>query len=197
MIKDFEIRLKSVLTKQRYYHCQGVRDEAVKMALRFGADSNKAEIAGILHDCAKGMNIDEQLSRCRELGLNLDTYTLACPAVIHAPLGAEIAKIEYGICDEEILQAIACHTVGRAEMTLLDKIIYIADMIEPARSFQGVDMLRKIADKDIDLALIECLKQTICFNVKKENIVHPATLECYNHMMMKNLSSQNRYKSNF
>ncbi len=176
-------KLKKVLSEKRYNHCMGVCDEAVKMAKKYGVDEDKAYTAALLHDCAKGFDIDTQISMCKEYGIVLDDITLKCPAVIHAPLGAVIAQKEYGICDEEILEAIRVHTVGKENMSVLDKIIYIADMIEPNRDFRGVDELRKKAYEDIDTAFIASLKQSIMFNAKKNKIIHPDTLSAWNYIL--------------
>ena len=104
-------KLKKTLSEKRYKHSLGVCDEAVKLARIFGADEEKAYIAGLLHDCAKGYDIDKQIELCAEYGIELDKITIACKAVIHAPLGAAVAKDKYGIDDEEILEAIASKSV--------------------------------------------------------------------------------------
>ncbi len=176
-------KLKNTLSEKRYKHCLGVCEEAVKLAEKYGADKDKAYTAGLLHDCAKGCTLDEQLALCEKYGIALDAITLKCPAVIHAPLGAKIAEAEYGTDDAEILEAIRCHTVGKAGMSLLDKIIYIADMIEPMRDFDGVKKLRKAAYEDIDEAFIMGLKQSIVHNAEKNRIIHPATIEAWNYMI--------------
>lgn len=176
-------KLKKTLSEKRYKHSLGVCDEAVKLAKRYGADTDKAYIAGLLHDCAKGYSNDEQISLCQKYGIELDDMTLACKPVIHAPLGAEIARSEYGIDDEEILEAIRCHTVAKENMSLLDKIIYIADMIEPMRDFPGVDKLREAAEEDIDKVFIMGLKHSIVFNAQKNKIIHPDTISAWNYML--------------
>ena len=183
MVSRKKDKLKKKLSEKRYKHSLGVCDEAVKLARIFGADEEKAYIAGLLHDCAKGYDIDKQIELCVEYGIELDKITLACKAVIHAPLGAAVAKDKYGIDDEEILEAIRCHTVAKENMSLLDKIIYIADMIEPMRDFSGVDKLRKTAYEDIDKAFIMGLKQSIVFNAEKNKIIHPDTISAWNYML--------------
>lgn len=176
-------KLKRTLSEKRYKHSLGVCDEAVKLAKLYGADTEKAYMAGLLHDCAKGYDTNKQIELCAEYGIALDKITLSCKAVIHAPLGAAVAKDEYGIDDEEILEAIRCHTVAKENMSLLDKIIYIADMIEPMRDFDGVDKLRKAAYKNIDEAFIMGLKQSIVFNAEKNKIIHPDTISAWNYML--------------
>lgn len=183
--KDMKKKLEAALKPKRYRHSLGVCAEAVKLAEIYGADCDKAYTAGLLHDCAKGFDSKKQLELCKAYGLVLDDTTMQCHPVIHAPLGAEVARHEYGIEDEEILEAIRCHTVGKANMTKLDKIIYVADMIEPGRDFDGVEQLRKCAYKNLDDAVIMALKQSIVFNAKKEVSIHPATIEAWNFMLSK------------
>ena len=165
-------------------HPGSTMKEAVKLAEKYGADTEKAYTAGILHDCAKGYDTDEQIKLCQKYGVVLDDITLACKPVIHAPLGAKIAKAEYGVNDKDVLDAIMCHTVAKENMSLLDKIIYIADMIEPMRDFVGVEELRKAAYENIDMAFILGLKQSIVFNAQKNKIIHPNTLSAWNYMLM-------------
>lgn len=184
MIDNYKDKLKSTLSEKRYKHSLGVCDEAVKLAEKYGADTEKAYTAGILHDCAKGYDIEEQIKLCQKYGVVLDDITLACKPVIHAPLGAKIAKAEYGVNDKDVLDAIMCHTVAKKNMSLLDKIIYIADMIEPMRDFDGVEELRKAAYENIDRAFILGLKQSIVFNAQKNKIIHPNTLSAWNYMLM-------------
>ena len=160
MIDNYKNKLKSTLSEKRYKHSLGVCDEAVKLAEKYGADTEKAYTAGILHDCAKGYDTDEQIKLCQKYGVVLDDITLACKPVIHAPLGAKIAKAEYGVNDKDVLDAIMCHTVAKENMSLLDKIIYI------------------------DMAFILGLKQSIVFNAQKNKIIHPNTLSAWNYMLM-------------
>ena len=113
MIDNYKNKLKSMLSEKRYKHSLGVCDEAVKLAEKYGADTEKAYTAGILHDCAKGYDTDDQIKLCQKYGVVLDDITLACKPVIHAPLGAKIAKAEYGVNDKDVLDAIMCHTVAK------------------------------------------------------------------------------------
>lgn len=133
-----------------YHHCVSTMEESEKLASIYNVDIEKARIAGLLHDCAKKM-IKGQ-----------DNLT-------HSKSGAEMARNIFGINDEEILNAITYHTTGRENMTLLEKIIFIADKIEPRRSYEGVEELREIAYNNIDLAIIKSLESTISY-VKKRNL---------------------------
>lgn len=169
-------RLHTALTPNRYKHTQGVAQEAAKMARHYGADENKAYIAGLLHDCAKCIPTEEKLSMCKKYGVNLDDVLSKQPDLTHSFLGAKIAKKDYGITDSDILNAIAYHTTGRANMSLLEKIIYIADYIEPNRKhFEGLDEVRSLAYKDIDKTMVKILKNTIKYN--KNKVIHPLSYE--------------------
>ena len=168
---DLEAKLKKMLKPERFIHSLGVRDTAVKMAEIFGADTEKARIAGLLHDNAK--NMDNLYERCRDLEIELDELETENIGLVHAKLGAETAKCEFGITDSEILNAIRWHTLGKPDMSLLEKIVFIADLVEPGRNFPDLKRLRQLAFSDIDKALLECVKSTIQVNIKRNSPVHP------------------------
>ncbi len=181
--KEMKKKLASSLKKKRYKHSIGVSREAARMAKLFGADEKKAYIAGLLHDCAKGLDRNEQLDICKKYNVTADEATALCPPVLHAPAGAALAEHEYGIADPEILDAIRYHTVARRDMTLLDKIVYVADMTEPGRDYDGVETLRKLSEIDIDRAYFEALSRSLMFNLSKKTIIHPNTLEAWNAVL--------------
>ena len=170
-VPDFEAKLKTMLTPQRFLHSLGVRDMAKELAKIHSADIEKAEIAGLLHDNAK--NMDDILSRCADLEVELDEAERKNPALIHAKLGAETAKCIFGITDREVINAIRWHTVGRPEMSLLEKIVFVADLTERGRSFPDADKIRKIAKEDIDRAVFECVKATVEVNKRRGQAIHP------------------------
>ena len=184
--KQMQDKLKRSLKKKRFEHSLGVCAEAVRMAELFGADANKAYIAGILHDCAKCLTRDEEKDICEKYGFEPDEMTQICHPVLHAPLGAIVARYEYGVEDPEILDAIRYHTVARSGMTLLDKIIYVADMTEPHRDYEGVEILRRLSKKNIDSAFYEAVRQSLLHNVKKGAVIHPGTLDAWNAVCKKN-----------
>ncbi|MCR5481534.1 MAG: bis(5'-nucleosyl)-tetraphosphatase (symmetrical) YqeK [Clostridia bacterium] len=153
--------LKNHLKESRVRHIYGVRDTAVCLALKFGADVSKAELAAMFHDFYKGLSGEELNSMVRELGLPekyLDNNNLA-----HSKLAAIMMKKEYGIDDEDVLNAVSYHTTGRAGMSLLEKIIYLADAIEPGRNYPGVEELRRLALEDLDKACLFSMKRTVDF----------------------------------
>lgn len=185
MKDEIKKKLKDSLPKKRYRHSLGVADEAKRLAKLYGANENKAYLAGLLHDCAKGISTDRQLEECDNRGVELDEWTRKCPPVVHGFLGVEIAKTEYGISDNEILNAIKYHTVGGAGMTVLDKIIYIADMTETNRDFDGVDELRKAVNKDLDEAILISIGQQFGLQEKRRGIIHPNIVYMWNDLIFK------------
>lgn len=177
------LRLK--LSDKRYTHSLGVADEAKKLAERYNADVNKAYIAGLVHDVAKEVKTDEARELIQDkFGIYLDSVTYNVPKLLHAHLGACFAQTEFGIYDAEILDAIKYHTTAKADMSILTKIIYIADYIEPNRSFDGVDELRELAYKDIDAAILMGLDFTIEELLQEKKMFHPDTVHARNYLIL-------------
>ncbi|MBM6848765.1 MULTISPECIES: bis(5'-nucleosyl)-tetraphosphatase (symmetrical) YqeK [Bacillus] len=174
--------VKEQLTEQRYIHTVGVMETAVKLAERFGADLKKAEIAAIFHDYAKFRPKEEMKQIILDGGGPLEVLNFH-HELWHAPAGAALVKTEVGITDEDILSAIRFHTSGRPNMTLLEKVVYIADYIEPGRRFPGVEEVRTLAEEDLDSALIQALKNTITFLISKNQAVYPETVATYNALV--------------
>ena len=164
-------QLKTLLTPERYAHSIGVMETAVELAKIHGADVEKARIAGLLHDNAK--NLDNPYERSKDLEAELDEFEMNSPPLVHSKLGAETAKIEFGITDPEILNAIKWHTIGRPGMTLLEKIVFVADLTEPGRDFPDAKPLRELSRTDLDEAVAQCIKSTISVNKKRGNVIHP------------------------
>ncbi|MFS0861634.1 bis(5'-nucleosyl)-tetraphosphatase (symmetrical) YqeK [Fredinandcohnia sp. 179-A 10B2 NHS] len=171
------------LTSHRYKHTLGVMETAIRLAEQYGADIKKAEAAAIFHDYAKFRDKEEmkQIIINQKMPSDLLIYNTE---LWHAPVGAYLVKTEVGIQDQEILHAITYHTSGRENMTLLEKVIFVADYIEPGRQFPGVDEVRKVANQDLDKALVLSLRNTIMFLVKKSQPVYPETLLTYNALLL-------------
>lgn len=185
-IESMREKLKKILNPARYDHSIGVQYTAENLAKIHGADIQKASIAGLLHDCAKHIPADKAIKMCNDLSISLSEADMYSTALLHAPLGAELIKSEFGVYDEEISSAIKYHTVGRKNMTTLEKIIYLADMIEPSRSFSGVEDMRTLAEHDLDKAMFSALKSSLTRNIKRETPVHPNTLYAWNELLIKN-----------
>lgn len=183
-IEDMKAKLKNELTQKRYDHTIGVMNTAEELARKYGADVQKAILAGLLHDCAKNYSIERLFEICRISGIDTDPVMLQQPSLLHGPAGAAVARDKYGIEDEEILGAIRWHTTGKADMSLLEKIIYIADYIEPEREFPGVGELRKLAFEDLDSCMLLALDRTIAFVLERSNLLHANTVIARNYLLM-------------
>ena len=150
----------SYLKPKRMSHVLGTEQEAAFLAEKYGADVTAARIAALLHDCTKKLDLPQQLSLCRHYAIPLDEMERNYLKLLHSKTGAAVARDRFGVSDE-IYNAIFYHTTGKADMTLLEKIIYLADYIEPSRSFPGVEELRSLAFSDIRGALKLGLEMTV------------------------------------
>lgn len=166
----------SCLNHRRIPHVLGTEQEAVRLAVRYGADVEKARRAALLHDCTKRLSKKEHLELCRQYGIPLDDVERKAGSLLHAKTGAEEARRVFGV-DDEIYGAIRYHTTGRAHMTLLEKIIYLADYIEPSRDFPGVEKLRKACYEDLDKGLLKGLEMTIGKLEAEGGPIHHAAIE--------------------
>ena len=166
----------SYLKCTRMAHVLGTEQEAVRLARRCGIDETEARTAALLHDCTKKLDMDAQLALCDHYGIELDELERVSLKLLHSKTGAALARDVFGV-DEEIYNAIWWHTTGHAGMTLLEKIIYLADYIEPSRDFPGVDKLRQVCYKDLNEGLCLGLEMTIQEMTDMGNPVHRATLE--------------------
>lgn len=164
----------SMVRAKRIPHIKGTEEEAVRLAKRWGVDETTARRAAILHDCTKYLNLEEQLALCNQYGVQLDKLEQRAVKLLHSKTGACIAKHIFGE-DEQVYQAIFWHTTGKADMSMLEKVIYLADYIEPTRDFDGVEPLRKLAYEDIDKALLMGMDMTIEEMKQRGNPVHRNT----------------------
>ena len=165
----------SMIRHKRVAHVMGVEEEAVKLAKFWGADPELARHAAILHDCTKYLDLDAQLKLCRKYGIPLDDLERQAVKLLHAKTGACIARYVFGEPDE-VYEAILWHTTGKADMTLLDKVLYMADYIEPNRDFEGVDRLRELAYTDLDRAMLLGVDSTIREMEERGYLIHTNTL---------------------
>ena len=155
-------KLKASLKPGRYEHSLSVSFTCMALAMRYGYDLDKAELAGLLHDCAKCYDNNSIIAACRNSGMELTEGELQAPSIIHSRLGARMAEEKFGVNDPEILSAIACHTTGKPDMSLLDKILYIADYIEPRRyKIKDLPAIRRLAFEDLDQALFQIMEGTL------------------------------------
>lgn len=181
-IIEIESYLKKELKKKRFRHSIGVQYTSVCLAMRYGGDIEKASYAGLLHDCAKGMSDEKLLSVCRTNGLPVTAAEEISPYLLHGRVGAHIAAQKYGVSDPDILGAITWHTTGKAGMSLLEKIVFTADYIEPGRdNAPNLKEIRQMAFVDLDQAICMILKQTLDYLKENGKPIDPATEITYNY----------------
>lgn len=166
----------SYLKYRRMAHVRGTEEEAVRLAERYGADVTEARVAALLHDCTKKLDMEEQLALCEKYGVKLDTVEQKTLKLLHAKTGAELARDVFGVSNA-VYEAIKWHTTGKADMTLLEKVLYLADYIEPTRDFPGVEALRKTVYEDLDAGLAMGLAMTVEEMEELGSPVHEKTLE--------------------
>lgn len=175
-------KLKEELDKERYQHTLGVMYTAASLAMCYGGDMEKAMYAGLLHDCAKCIPHDKKFDLCAKYGLAVTEIERENPGLLHAKLGAEVARRKYDMEDEEICHAILVHTTGCPDMNLLDKILYIADFIEPYRdAAPNLGEIRKLAFQDIDACLFRILGDSLEYIYSRNFPVDPMTEETYRY----------------
>lgn len=175
--------LKKELDSKRYQHSVNVMEVSRSLAKLYGADIEKALLAGILHDCGKNYRGDDAREYVKKIRYKADEIELLQPKLLHGIIGEHLARYKYGISDEEVLGAIKWHTTGRAGMNLLEKIIYVADYIEPLRYFEGIEEMRKAAFEDLDYCIVLCSESTIKFILNKGVLLHGRTVETRNHSL--------------
>ncbi|WP_024295462.1 bis(5'-nucleosyl)-tetraphosphatase (symmetrical) YqeK [Lacrimispora indolis] len=180
LILELRNDLKGRLTSSRFEHTISVSFICTALAMRYGCDLNKAELAGLLHDCAKPYGDDEIIRKCRKQGLPLTDDELKAPVVLHAKYGAWLAEHKYRINDEEIINAIRWHTTGRPEMSTLEKIVFTADYIEPRRDrAANLTLVRSMAFADLDECVYLILKDTLDYLAGKGSFVDSMSKQAY------------------
>lgn len=172
----------SYLKPKRMSHVLGTEREAVRLAERYGGDVETARVAALLHDCTKKLTLEEQLALCQVYGLRLDELERTALKLLHSRTGAELARRVFGVSDA-VYDAIRWHTTGKADMSLMEKIIYLADYIEPNRDFEGVDALRQAVYRDLDEGLLLGLSMTIDEMRGMGNPVHHNTLDAQQYLL--------------
>ncbi|MDD4296642.1 MAG: bis(5'-nucleosyl)-tetraphosphatase (symmetrical) YqeK [Ruminiclostridium sp.] len=184
-VEDMMVRLKKELSLSRYQHSIGVMEESVKLANHYNIDNKKAEIAGLLHDCAKHLNNVESVKLIEENGIQLDEIQKNTPSLYHGILAPIIAAKHYDIMNQEILDALYWHSTGRAGMTPLEKIVFVADYIEPCRNFDNILHMRKIAYDDINKCILMVTDLSIRHVLSKGDLLHPDTVSTRNEALFK------------
>ncbi len=183
--KFYLSELKKKLSGKRYEHSLNVAKSAVQLAEIYGEDKEKAYVAGLLHDIAKEMSPEEHLEILKNSGTSLEDFEKVSTKILHGPAGSIYIKENFKISDKGILNAVWYHTTGRENMTLLEKIIFVADYISEERDFIDSPEVRKIAESDLDEAALHKLSTSIKKCVNFTRAIHACTLGAYNQMIFK------------
>lgn len=185
--------LRQRLTPKRLVHSLGVEKMAVDLAQKYGEDAEKAAIAGLLHDYAKYTSDEQMLAYAREFGIPLCHAYEAQPNLLHGPVGAKLAERELGICDAQVLAAIARHTTGARGMSRLEEIVYLSDLLEENREFDGVEQLRQALDFGLEHALERALAHELAYLQARGGEVHPDTAAAYQWVIEKRREQNGKF----
>lgn len=179
-LQKIQTRLKKHIDEDRFIHTLGVMYTSASMAMAHGCSMDDAQVAGLLHDCAKCIPNDKKLKICKKNQIEISSVEYENPILLHAKLGAFIAETKYDISDSNILQAIKYHTTGRAGMSVLEKIVFIADYIEPKRyKAKNLAEIRKMAFIDLDECVYMILRDTLAYLKNNPKAVDPTTSDAY------------------
>ncbi len=180
-----KLRLKEIMSEERFEHSVNVSRVARELALKYDYNTDNAEIAGLLHDCAKDLDYKILEKMVFEYNIKTDEIIQKIPKLLHPLVGAAIAEKKFNIQDPAILKAIKAHSAGAAQMSLLDKIIYLSDKIEPLRNNEGVEEVRKMVWKDLNKAALMVLDKGLLYLISKGSLIHPISIEARNSILSK------------
>ncbi len=183
--EDYKSLIKERMSEHRYIHSVNVAVQAVRLAKLYGGDEEKAAIAGILHDITKEMPFEEQLKIISDAGIILDEFEKTSQKLWHPISGAAYIKNILSIDDEDIFNSVRYHTTGRAGMSLLEKIIFVADFTGDERNYNGVTIMKEKALRNLEEAMIYGLQFTLQDLSSRELVIHPNALACYNDLVLK------------
>lgn len=186
-ISDYYSLAENTLSEYRFYHSKMVAKAARELAAKCGADVNKAELAGILHDITKEMPLNNQLQLLEDNVIMLDSVTNFSPQILHAVSGSAYCEFVLGIKDRDVLDAIRFHTTARANMSLMEKIVFIADFISEDRTYPDIDVMRREAQKSLEHGMKYALSYVIKNLVERGACVHPDAIDAYNEIIMKGI----------
>lgn len=183
---DFdEIRewLRANLSAKRYAHTIGVEETIIRLGQPFGEDINRLRVIALLHDCGKSIPKDEQVSFARHNGIQLSTDDLNCRGVIHARISEYLARVKWAIKDIEILKAIYYHPTGRERMSLVEKLLFSADYLEPNRKIEHIPELTRLVLEDFERGILEISVAKIKYVIDQRKYLHPDSLRMYNYQV--------------
>lgn len=188
-IEAIKKELKEILSDKRYMHSLGTMKMSKELAAYYGEDEEQAAFAGLIHDIAKELKEIDIFTYVKTHNIKMDEIEKKQLGLMHAKIGASIAKERYN-ASEEVQNAILYHTTGNKKMDKFAKIIYLADKIEENRNYEGVEELRKLVKKDIDSAILFVLDFTIQKSIRNKRLIHPNTIDLRNYLLEKQLSEK-------
>lgn len=181
-------KLKTMLKPKRLQHSINVANCALKLSVIYNCDTGKAYLAGLIHDCAKYFTKEEVDFYVKKYSVKLDPLEIDNIALSHSVIGSFVIQDVFNIQDMDIINAVRYHTTGRENMSTLEKIIFMADMIEESRDFPGVDYLRELSfNGQLDKALITSFNNTIKFVIDNNQLIHPRSVKARNYLMRENI----------
>ena len=186
-IEEMRALLQQSLKSKRYEHSVRVYETALEMAEHYHADVKKVAVASLIHDCGRQISKEDSVAKAKELGIPVDPVEEAQPILLHAKLGVYYAIYKYGVSpdDREVLDAIRYHSTGTADMTQTAKIVFLADLIEPGRDFEGVEALREASFQDLDKGMLLSYDNTIRYLLEDGLLIHPDAIAGYNQLAAK------------
>ena len=194
-IRKIRKAMEKALDPKRYEHTLGVAYTAAALAMRYGDDVNNAILAGMLHDCAKCLTNEKRLSICEKYNIAVNEAERKNPYLLHAKVGSFLAMKKYGVTDKDVINAILNHTTGKPAMSLLDKIVYVADYIEPRRNkAPNLTEVRKLAFLDLDEALYKILSDTLEYLDEGSGEIDQMTMKAYEYYKAKRVEQESRRK---
>ena len=181
----FENKLKLMLTSKRFEHSQRVVETSLKISQKYVLNKERVALAALVHDRGKEISSEKLITISMEAGIIKDDAEKYNPELLHGPVGSYLLKTEDNISDVDLLNAVCYHTTGRPGMTDLEKVIFLADLVEPGRDYPLVDTLRKLVFKTPDLALVKSLDWTLEYLMRKGWVIHPLTVKTRNYYLVK------------
>ena len=188
MVEDFELlkeEIREKLTEKRYAHSIGVMNMCEKLANQYGGDVKRAKLVGLVHDIAKEMTDEEMLDYAKKNKIQIMETEKIIPQILHGKIAGDIAKKKYDF-DNEMCMAITCHTTGKENMTLLQKILFVADKTDETRKYEGANELRNLAFENLDKAIIKNIDDTLKINIDKGKVILEESIKTRNYLLINN-----------
>ena len=182
LLEEINNRIKNTLSEKRYFHSVCTMNRMETLAKIYNVDVEKAKLVGIIHDIAKEMTAKEAFEYVKKYNLKIDEIEEKCPRLLHAKIGAHIAKVEYNFINE-MCTAIAVHTTAKANMSIMDKILFMADSTGEDRKWPDVPYVRELAEKDIDAAILYMLDLNIKDMINAKELIHPDSILARNFLI--------------